>query len=625
MEFTYPVGEYRTLLDEYIQLEKLAFPAGSERQLVLEKLEERSRRKRVIADAANTIVHEYIERYEADPDALTAEAARQLWAFEDSLTDSQTHQTLDLGITLRLQRLRKAWYERCGDLPRYARALQDCVGTELRLFANHSNNYAGSAYTEECLRLAARLEELPRETWPDLLVTLYRLPCCHEKGCAERGSPGPMEQFLRIDDFLRAHLNVEDPDLTAAAAARGIAFNVLLQFNAYCVWERQNGRTANVERYRDRIERFAAILRAELESGRPIHYAERPNIESYLLRAEYHLGRISIEDLLAGLDRLQSEAADNEDSLAKAARLAALNYYYLLYLYRFSGYDAATITELSQAHIRAAMPKILRITRSVNSVRFNYYMVMFLNGASYTSSFEDYANTILELTVYADKALYVHTVMVRELSYVIFDALLERDPDYFCGVAGYDGAAIHSHPDTLRALLGDCCMFHDIGKFFMLDIVENSMRTPTEDEFRLIRYHPEGFEDLYESWEAGDERLQCIHDCALTHHLWHDGTNGYPAVPQTRNRPFADILAIADALDASTDFYGRPFGTGKELEAMLAEFRAGAGTRYGPAAVQVLADPAVRARLQWLITEGRKDVYYEIYAFGKSTGDSSPY
>lgn len=157
-----------------------------------------------------------------------------------------------------------------------------------------------------------------------------------------------------------------------------------------------------------------------------------------------------------------------------------------------------------------------------------------------------------------------------------------------------------------------------IGKYYLLDIVENSMRRLTDDEFHLIQTHPEAFDDLLPVGPmTADERLCCIRDCSRTHHLWHDGTRGYPRIPQTKNRPFADILAIAVSLDAATDNLGRPYRQSKSLDALIEEFQDGAGTRYGPEAVAALSAPEVRSRLQYLITEGREEVYYRIYTAKK--------
>ena len=199
--------------------------------------------------------------------------------------------------------------------------------------------------------------------------------------------------------------------------------------------------------------------------------------------------------------------------------------------------------------------------------------------------------------------------------------MIEQMPEAFDGVAGRDAAYIRAHPAEMRQLLSDCCMFHDIGKFFILDIVENSMRRLTKEEFRLIRDHPGNFENIYRASGVQDEQVRCIRDCALAHHVWHDGTRGYPDVPRTKNRPFVDILAIADGIDAATDFLGRPYKPGKTLEQLIGEFRAGAGTQYGPEAVSALSDPALQERLRYLIGDGRREINYQIYAFNEIRED----
>ena len=615
MVYAYPSEEYARQLAAYIELEKLSFSPEDSREFVLSKLEERSAKKRVIASTVNTIVREYIETFESDPESLTAEDAEKLEAFFSSLTDQKTLQNQDLGITLRLARLLKSYYGRTGDLNGYVRALQDCVSIEAKLFGNHSNDYRGSSYTEECLHLAERMDELPEDARAAFFETLYMLCCYHEKGAQVQGTTRPLELFLRVDDFLREHVGEDDPALREATGSLRVSYNVLLLFIAYCLWENRCGRAPETDRYLSRIERCSAVVRRQLDA--PDFAAQRPSFESVLLQTDYHLGRITAEMLLDGLTELQAQAAENDNPAVQAAGLAHINYHYLLYLYFFSGYTPEKIAEMSRRRIQETLPRILQITRMINNVNFNLYMILFIAGASYTSRFEELSSLLLEMTVYSDKALFIHTAMVREVSRAIFDYLLETAPEVFNGVAGHDTAFIRSHPGEMKALLDDCCMFHDIGKFFMLDVVENSMRRLTDDEFRLIRSHPGAFEDIDENWALRDERLRCIHDCALTHHLWHDGTRGYPSVPQTKNRPFADILAIADSLDAATDFLGRPYNSGKTIDQLIAEFQAEAGTKYGPEAAAALSVPAVRDRLQYLITEGRRDIYYRIYAFNR--------
>ena len=144
------------------------------------------------------------------------------------------------------------------------------------------------------------------------------------------------------------------------------------------------------------------------------------------------------------------------------------------------------------------------------------------------------------------------------------------------------------------------------------------MRKLTDEEFSIIRTHPSGFEEFGRDWMEQDEHLQCIRDCALTHHLWHDGSRGYPKITHTKNRPFSDVLAIADSIDAATDYLGRPYHNEKSLDRLIDEISRESGTRYGPEATAALNDESVRNQLLFLTTEGRKDVNFRIYTSNKS-------
>ena len=50
---------------------------------------------------------------------------------------------------------------------------------------------------------------------------------------------------------------------------------------------------------------------------------------------------------------------------------------------------------------------------------------------------------------------------------------------------------------------------------------------------------------------------------------------------------------------------------------LVMEFKNYAGTKYGKEVVDVLSVPEVKDKLQYFITDGRKDIYYRIYAFNK--------
>ena len=613
MKYTYPIEEYRKQLLAYNKLEAMTFSSDDSREYVIAKLEERSAQKRVIADVANTMIREYIETFEKDPEALTEADAEVLRAFSESLfpDGGMTYSVgaTDYGIFYRIEKLLAAHYRGEGDLERYVFALNRCSLCHVMLINGHVFHVQNALYREECLRLVPHLDDgtLSETTRSKVWFMLTREAITGDDHFAA-------EMFRHILRTLVSHMG-QPPSATEKVNLFFFCILVHQMFRLHCIYAKNHGLAYDTETARPTLREVSDVLR-ELVAQNP-GLDDNDEMRACFLNTDLLLGDIPLEEALDELTRLQRAAAGDPNPIKQAQRLCEFNDYYLTILYLFSDLPQEEIARLSRERIREVLPKLVSMSRLVNNSIFNRNIVEFLSAASLTGSFDEFAEIILESTVYADKALYIHTAMVREMSLAIFDYMIERTPEVFEGVAGRDAEYIRGHRDEMKQLLSDCCMFHDIGKFFMLDIVENSMRRLTDDEFGLIREHPENFLNIYRVINDKDERVLCIRDCALTHHLWHDGTRGYPKVPQTKNRPFADILAIADSIDAATDFLGRPYNSGKTIDQLIAEFQAGAGTHYGPEAAAALSAPEVRDRLHYWITEGRKEIYYRIYAFNK--------
>lgn len=630
MNYTYAPEQYAETLKEYFELEKLAFSPEDSREYVLAKLEERSAKKRETANAANTMIREYIETFEKDPDAVTGEDAEKLDVFIRAMQTGQGFQSQcpDPAIMLRAQRIRKAYYEKTGDLEELVGAINNCNHYYITLFALHSSTFSGSPYALEMLKLKDRFAELSAYRRAQFMTVVARLSAVQSRGFDEEGFN--MERVWNAC-ALERELAVTDRECPAPASDDPRGKNVpanyadmMLQncrvqavnaFCDFCLHELDKGRDPDVDSMRARVEPEMDCLRDDVKSGRnymgvPIH------IEMLLDMADFHLGNIDKDALFERFEE-HRKTAQSLDPRMRLILLSDVDYTYMTYFYKYSGLSAEKINERCRELLDGALPLLLQTAKAVNDIHFNAVPMKYITCASYTGRFSDFADTVLELSIYANKALFIHTAMVREISRAIFDHIAGHAPETFAGVAGKDAEYVRTHREEMRALLDDCCMYHDLGKFWMTDITENSMRRLTDDEFKLIKEHPLRFEDVYARTNESDERFMCIHDCALTHHLWHDGTRGYPAIPQTKNRPFADILAIADSIDAATDFLGRPYISGKTIEQLTEEFRAGAGTQYGPEAVAALSVPEVRDRLQYLITDGRKEIYYRICAFNK--------
>ena len=139
---------------------------------------------------------------------------------------------------------------------------------------------------------------------------------------------------------------------------------------------------------------------------------------------------------------------------------------------------------------------------------------------------------------------------------------------------------------------------HDIGKIGVPDAVLNKVEPLTDEEWQLIRRHPQiGAEILSKS-----AHLNELKDIVLCHHERYDG-KGYVQGLKGEKIPLnARIIGIADAFDAMTA--NRVYRKKLDMEFVLNEIKKGRGTQFDPMLVDIMLD---------LIEDGTIDVQ-KIYA-----------
>ena len=74
-----------------------------------------------------------------------------------------------------------------------------------------------------------------------------------------------------------------------------------------------------------------------------------------------------------------------------------------------------------------------------------------------------------------------------------------------------------------------------------------------------------------------------------------------------------NILTIADCIDAATDNIGRPYGMGKTLEDLIAEFDADKEVRYSGCISGLLHEEEIQRKINHVICNRRKEIYCDIY------------
>ena len=127
---------------------------------------------------------------------------------------------------------------------------------------------------------------------------------------------------------------------------------------------------------------------------------------------------------------------------------------------------------------------------------------------------------------------------------------------------------------------------HDIGKIGVPDSVLKKPGKFTEDEWVIMRKHPEIGAEIIGHHSSG--LLRMAHLMALTHHEKWNGT-GYPYQLEGEDIPIEGrIVAIADVFDALTS--ERPYKKAWSTEDAVAHLKAEAGQHFDPDLIPLFLD-----------------------------------
>jgi putative nucleotidyltransferase with HDIG domain len=136
-------------------------------------------------------------------------------------------------------------------------------------------------------------------------------------------------------------------------------------------------------------------------------------------------------------------------------------------------------------------------------------------------------------------------------------------------------------PERDQDLIHTAALLHDIGKFILPDSVLFADRKLTDEEWELIKLHPEQGAKLVERIEGYGPVAEIV----MHHHERFSG-GGYPAGIEGEDIPLGSrIISVADTYDVMTsrDSYRQPVSS----ELALEELRRVAGTQLDPQVVEV--------------------------------------
>lgn len=326
----------------------------------------------------------------------------------------------------------------------------------------------------------------------------------------------------------------------------------------------------------------------------------RMEMKFLLLRAAYECGRMTREEYHEKMLTLYADRDTREYGLQGMVMNLMLPVEYILSL------DEKDISEKDQYRLRHIYSDVLSYIYHASGSDSLCYILEYIT--EILSSFVEIPGVMSfeDMCVNCMAALhpstYVHGVMVAQIARCLAGHMYRTDPDAFKGLP------MSSDRTAVLSFVYHAGLLHDIGKIFVIDTIMTYGRGLSDKEFDLIKTHPVQGADILEA----NETTRVYANVARLHHVWYDGSGGYPEWMRAGELPekiVIELVSCADGLDAATDSIGRAYADRHTIDDFILELKAGAGTRYAPYLAELFADPAVRKDIEYLLLSGRSNNY----------------
>lgn len=275
-------------------------------------------------------------------------------------------------------------------------------------------------------------------------------------------------------------------------------------------------------------------------------------------------------------------------------------------------YDCEQITLKMLQSFRKIVQKLPYeyLTSYVNDVFRN----IFSNALPNLTTLSVKENLLYEFLIRRQPSTYLHSQMVEQIALIVAEEMLAKEPELFLSLPGYsDIPLVLRDKDTLLHNIALGARLHDTGKCCIASVIMRQSRKLTDDEFLCIKSHP----DLGMSFFENEPDFAMYSDIIRGHHKTYDGMGGYPAAFDNTASPYRiliDLISICDATDAATDITGRNYTPGKDFQKLLDELIEGAGKRYNPDIVRIIASsPQVIEKITELTGPKRISYCYKAY------------
>ncbi|MCM1191575.1 MAG: HD domain-containing protein [Butyrivibrio sp.] len=199
--------------------------------------------------------------------------------------------------------------------------------------------------------------------------------------------------------------------------------------------------------------------------------------------------------------------------------------------------------------------------------------------------FREYAESVI---AYRQPETYVHSCRVAKLALLIFEYVLQEEPEQLTGIRGIESVEeLRLRREETEKFLEECCILHDIGKLKLLELYEVPGRSWFAEEEEIHRFHPVFGYEMLKRCDSTKEFAPVV----LGHHRWYDGQGGFPEEyhrETERDAVLTDIVSAADFIDKSCSSGGTYRNEVIRPEEMFERLQSFSGTRFSPCIVEAV-------------------------------------
>lgn len=197
---------------------------------------------------------------------------------------------------------------------------------------------------------------------------------------------------------------------------------------------------------------------------------------------------------------------------------------------------------------------------------------------------------LMDMVVCRDPDIYVYLQLTADVSCMIMDAAIEKEPEQLAGLLGCRSAQeVRERRKEILQFTYENALLHDVGVFLFSSLVTTAARARLEEEKKMYDYHVNAGKQILSRCRSTQQYVPT----AFGHHRWYDGSAGYPEEydrAQDPNVQVTDVVSIAAYMVGLTDAKFSEDRTEYTLEQAMARVEAQAGTRFSPVFAGLLAE-----------------------------------